>query len=97
MQSLELKNARGNIVGKGNHDSPKRVTEVSSAAMWRGRTQLIFHTMQYFVFQREMWRPDDNWRMVKRVQVRSSSRRHLRSWLTFALHRNLTLWTLLPV
>lgn len=29
-QSLELKNSRGNIVGKGNHDSPKRVTEVSS-------------------------------------------------------------------
>lgn len=48
MQSLELRDSRGTLIGKGDHSKPKKVTE-------------------FFVFQREMWRPEDDWKLVKKV------------------------------
>ncbi|GAA5830254.1 hypothetical protein JCM5353_005365 [Sporobolomyces roseus] len=46
-QSLEIRDARGRIVGSGCHENPERVTE-------------------YLIFQRDMWRPDDEWKCVKK-------------------------------
>jgi len=48
VQSLEVRDARGNLV-KGSHDKPERVIE-------------------YYVFQRDMWRPKDDWRIIKKTQ-----------------------------
>ncbi|GAA6059284.1 hypothetical protein JCM10212_006677 [Sporobolomyces blumeae] len=46
-QSLEIRDARGRLVGSGSHDDPERITE-------------------YLIFQRDMWRPDDEWKCVKK-------------------------------
>ncbi|GAA5928351.1 uncharacterized protein JCM15063_003857 [Sporobolomyces koalae] len=46
-QSLEIRDARGRLVGTGSHEAPEEVTE-------------------YLIFQRDMWRPDDEWTCVKK-------------------------------
>ncbi|GAA5905882.1 hypothetical protein JCM5296_004344 [Sporobolomyces johnsonii] len=46
-QSLEIRDAKGSLVGSGSHEHPEEVTE-------------------YLIFQRDMWRPDDQWKCVKK-------------------------------
>lgn len=66
-QSLEIRDGQGKLLGKGNHDAPERVTEVRRCIS-RSQSSVADLSLlsQYFVFQRDMWRPDDEWMCVKR-------------------------------
>ncbi|SGY16109.1 BQ5605_C012g06762 [Microbotryum silenes-dioicae] len=47
MQSLEVRDSTGKLIGNGSHEAPQEVIE-------------------YCVFQREMWHPQNDWTMIKK-------------------------------
>lgn len=68
-QSLEIRDVRNNLVGTGSHQDPQEIVEVSSPAS-RPRLRVLYvDTLcvgQYYIYQRDMWRPEDDWKVVKR-------------------------------